>query len=85
MLSLMTAKLIGDRFTFPLYDILIEIKCIPFLEAEPSLNMEKLPIRHLMSSPVVKFYEKTLVGKIDLLLTLSLTFYLFFALLSSSM
>ena len=35
MASIMMAKWVGDFFTHPLYHATLELKCIPFLDAEP--------------------------------------------------
>lgn len=35
MVAIMVAKWVGDFFTHPLYHALLELKCIPFLSAEP--------------------------------------------------
>lgn len=35
MVSIMVAKWVGDLITHPLYHALLEVKCIPFLTAEP--------------------------------------------------
>jgi chloride channel 7 len=52
MMSIIVAKAIADFFTPPLYDMLILLKCLPFLEAEPSFVMEKLRCSDVMSHPV---------------------------------
>eukprot|EP00762_Andalucia_godoyi_P005431 ANDGO_08420.mRNA.1 Chloride channel protein C len=53
MLSVIVAKFVGDFLTPPLYDLLIFLKCIPFLEAEPSSFMEKLNCRSIMAKDLV--------------------------------
>ena len=35
MSTIMVAKWVGDFVTHPLYHALLELKCIPFLDAEP--------------------------------------------------
>ena len=35
MASVMVAKWVGDQLTHPLYHALLELKCIPYLDAEP--------------------------------------------------
>lgn len=41
MVAIMVAKWVGDFFTHPLYHALLELKCIPFLSAEPVVFNEK--------------------------------------------
>ena len=35
MATIMVAKWVGDFITHPLYHATLELKCIPFLDAEP--------------------------------------------------
>ena len=60
MVTVISAKLIGDYLTHPLYHALMELKCIPFLDAEPhvhadghALDMELYQASHVMSTPVI--------------------------------
>lgn len=57
MLTLSLSKWIGDIFNISLYDMHVEIKCIPFLEFKPPVGMEQLHAEDLMSTPVVTFNE----------------------------
>lgn len=57
MLTLSLSKWVGDMFNISLYDMHVEIKCIPFLEFKPPVGMEQLHAEDLMSSPVVTFNE----------------------------
>jgi len=57
MLVLMLSKWVGDIFNISLYDMHVEIKCIPFLEFKPPVGMEQLHAQDLMSSPVVTVQE----------------------------
>jgi hypothetical protein len=38
----MCAKLIGDMINHPLYDMVLALKYVPFLEAEPSHEMDRM-------------------------------------------
>lgn len=40
MAAIMVAKWVGDFVTHPLYHALLELKCIPFLDAEPVIVNE---------------------------------------------
>ena len=40
MAAIMIAKWVGDFFTHPLYHALLELKCIPFLDAEPVITLK---------------------------------------------
>lgn len=57
MMTLSISKWVGDQFNISLYDMHVEIKCIPFLEFKPPVGMEQLHASDLMSSPVVTFEE----------------------------
>ncbi|KAL5021105.1 hypothetical protein ScPMuIL_000260 [Solemya velum] len=68
MVSVMVAKWVGDFFTHPIYHALLELKCIPFLEPEPRVAVEKKPVnlelfsaRDVMSSPVITIHTRELV------------------------
>eukprot|EP00106_Octopus_bimaculoides_P010912 XP_014778354.1 PREDICTED: chloride channel protein D-like isoform X1 [Octopus bimaculoides] len=70
MLSILIAKWIGDYFTHPIYHATLELKCIPFLRAEPHLviaskrlNAELYTALDVMASPVVTVYPKQSVYK----------------------
>ena len=41
MVAVMVAKWVGDFFTHPVYHALMELKCIPFLEPEPRVTIDK--------------------------------------------
>ncbi|XP_045194209.1 H(+)/Cl(-) exchange transporter 6-like isoform X2 [Mercenaria mercenaria] len=60
MVSVMVAKWVGDFFTHPIYHALLELKCIPFLDPEPRVtidkkmvNLELFQAADIMSHPVV--------------------------------
>jgi chloride channel 7 len=57
MMTLSISKWVGDWFNISLYDMHVEIKCIPFLEFKPPVGMEQLHASDLMSTPVVTFEE----------------------------
>jgi chloride channel 7 len=42
MLTVMCAKIVGDWFTPPLYDAVMQLKYLPFVEAEPIIEMERM-------------------------------------------
>jgi chloride channel 7 len=63
MLAIIVSKSVGDFFNHPLYDSLIGIKRLPYLEHEPSLAMEKLQCSDIMSREVVSIPRKCTVGK----------------------
>ena len=53
MVAVMVAKWVGDFFTHPIYHAIMEIKCIPFLNPEPRVTIDKkryegiIKIKHL--------------------------------------
>ena len=60
MVAVMVAKWVGDFFTHPVYHALMELKCIPFLEPEPRVTIDKKRIelelfsaKDIMASPVI--------------------------------
>ncbi len=40
MAAIMVSKWVGDFVTHPLYHALLELKCIPFLDAEPVITYD---------------------------------------------
>lgn len=52
MVAVMVAKWVGDFFTHPVYHALMEMKCIPFLDPEPRVTIEK------KRYPFYSHYEK---------------------------
>ncbi|XP_064610554.1 chloride channel protein C-like [Liolophura sinensis] len=61
MVSVMVSKWVGDFFTHPLYHALLELKCIPFLDQDPTnivinkkqtVSLELFTARDVMASPV---------------------------------
>lgn len=77
MLSIMVSKWLGDFFTHPICHSLLELKCIPFLRAEPRLiigskrmNPELYTARDVMSRPVVTITSlESVSGLANILLT----------------
>lgn len=55
MIAAMVAKWVGDRFTHSLYDLLIGIQSIPFLESEPAQLFNILDVSQVMSRNVRSF------------------------------
>ncbi|XP_052816934.1 chloride channel protein C-like isoform X2 [Mya arenaria] len=60
MVSVMVAKWVGDFFTHPIYHALLELKCIPFLDPEPRVTVDKKQLQlelytagDIMSHPVI--------------------------------
>jgi len=64
MLVLMIAKWVGDPFNISLYDLHLNLKGIPFVEAEPSQEQQFQAACHIMKSPVVCLREIETVGNI---------------------
>jgi chloride channel 7 len=52
LIAVMFAKGISDVLTHPLFDMMIELKHIPFLEDEPTLTMHKIRCYHCMNRNV---------------------------------
>jgi len=57
MITLMIAKWVGDYFNISLYDLHVELKCVPFVEAMPPVALEQLDARHVMMEPVITVNE----------------------------
>lgn len=55
MITLMVAKWVGDWFNISVYDIHVELKCMPFVESAPTASMYHLQAVDIMSSPVITF------------------------------
>ncbi|XP_060587255.1 chloride channel protein C-like isoform X2 [Ruditapes philippinarum] len=60
MVAVMVAKWVGDFFTHPIYHALLELKCIPFLDPEPRVTIDKKMVNlelfqacDIMSHPVI--------------------------------
>ncbi|XP_071176665.1 chloride channel protein C-like isoform X2 [Mytilus edulis] len=75
MVAVMVAKWVGDFFTHPVYHALMEMKCIPFLDPEPRVTIEKKRIelelycaRDIMASPVITIQRRELVTVLSNLL-----------------
>ncbi len=64
MLSVMGAKLVGDLLTHPLYDMAMVLKYVPFLEAEPSHEMDRMSASDVMVRDVKYFPERVSVGEV---------------------
>lgn len=41
MTAVMVAKWVGDFFTHPFFHALLELKCIPFLNNQPNVRIDK--------------------------------------------
>lgn len=68
MMVLMVSKWVGDLMNISLYDLHVEIKCIPFVEANPPLSMKNLSTKDVMKSPVVGIPRFTTLREISELL-----------------
>jgi len=64
MIVLMVSKWVGDLFNISLYDLHVELKCMPFVEAAPSGNMYHLMAKDVMAHPVVCLREHETVGSV---------------------
>lgn len=64
MLVVMTAKWTADALIHPYFDVLIEMKHIPYLEPNPTKEMKLLMCKHIMARKPKYFLEKEKVGKI---------------------
>lgn len=64
MIVLMVSKWVGDLFNISLYDLHVELKCMPFVEAAPSGNMYHLKAKDVMAHPVVCLQEQETVGSV---------------------
>jgi len=53
MICLMLSKWVGDQFNISLYDLHVELKCIPFVEGTPSEGMEQMNAIDVATTPVV--------------------------------
>lgn len=58
MLVLTVSKWIGDIFNIALYDIHVELLCVPFVENVPQNELQSLLAKDVMSKPVVCFRAK---------------------------
>jgi CBS domain-containing protein len=68
MLTTGVAKFMGDMFTHSLYDMILEMKHIPFLEPEPNVAMMRLRCFQVMKKPVVCLPAQMTVGELVVLL-----------------
>jgi hypothetical protein len=46
MLVIMVSKWVGDQFNISLYDLHVELKCIPFVESTAPAHHSLLKVRH---------------------------------------
>ncbi|EFA81710.1 chloride channel protein [Heterostelium album PN500] len=64
MVTVMVAKWVADALIHPLFDILIEMKYIPYLEPHASKAMKILMCKHIMAKKPVYLLEKDTLGRI---------------------
>eukprot|EP01006_Ploeotia_vitrea_P009741 TRINITY_DN2416_c0_g1_i1.p1 TRINITY_DN2416_c0_g1~~TRINITY_DN2416_c0_g1_i1.p1 ORF type:complete len:854 (+),score=47.42 TRINITY_DN2416_c0_g1_i1:29-2563(+) len=69
MMVILTAKTLADRLTHPLYETLLELRHIPYLENEPSPYMAIMPVTCIMNTPVLTLNAVEPVKKIVQVLT----------------
>ncbi len=72
MLTLMSAKIVGDLMNEGLYDLHIGLKKIPFLEDEPDYVTKFLLVSHIMSTEVVLITLITLITLVTLITLITL-------------
>ena len=82
MLTLMISKWIGDLFNPSLYDLHVELACIPFIEPNPPRGLENLEARDIMKKPVVYFASKA--NALQIMRTLERTTHNGFPVVNSS-
>merc|ERR1712216_294051 len=58
MMVVMISKTVGDMFIISLYDLHVELKCIPFVESVAPRHHTLLKAKDVMISPVVTLQEK---------------------------
>ncbi|XP_022340708.1 chloride channel protein C-like isoform X1 [Crassostrea virginica] len=75
MVSVMVAKWVGDFFTHPIYHALLELKCIPLLDPEPRVRIDKQQLNldlykagDIMSSPVITVQMRESVSVLSTLI-----------------
>jgi chloride channel 7 len=64
LLVVLFAKGISDSLVHPLFDMMIELKHIPFLEDEPTLTMHKIRCYHCMHRNIISLPVVTTVREI---------------------
>ena len=64
MSAIMVAKWVADQFNISVYDMHVELKCMPFVEPHPPQEMEGLAAECIMSQPPVTLLEVDTVGRI---------------------
>lgn len=69
MTTAMISKWVGDMFNHALYDLLIGVQHIPFLEGEPAPFLNKLTVSHVMANNVKSFPPSVSVRDIVEMLT----------------
>jgi len=62
MMTVMISKWVGDLFNISLYDIHVELLCIPFVESTPPQRHTLMTAADVMVSPVVAFRTTEKVG-----------------------
>ena len=57
MSAVITAKWVADCFNISLYDMHIELKCMPFVEAHPPHILQGLPAHRIMHGAGLSSYH----------------------------
>ncbi|KNC49172.1 chloride channel 7 [Thecamonas trahens ATCC 50062] len=72
MVGVIVSKWVGDWFNISLYDLHVELKCIPFVENNPPAGLERLTARDIMVTPLVTLPHLVTVGAVyDVLVSTS--------------
>ena len=64
MLVLTVSKWVGDFFNISLYDLHVELKCMPFVESYPPTGMEQMKCGDISTYPVISVPMRSTVGHI---------------------
>lgn len=60
LVAIIIAKWIADAVSHSLYHAILEVKCVPILHGSPQsrVNLDLIPVHHVMAYPVVIFQEQ---------------------------
>ena len=64
MITTLCSKFVGDYFGIAIYDLHIELKNIPYVEALPPKHMEQLATEDVMIQPVITFKQIESAGHV---------------------
>jgi chloride channel 7 len=68
MMTIIIAKWVGDLFNISLYDLHVELRCIPFVEQQPSGNQYHSTACDIMNAPVLSLPQKVTAADVIQLL-----------------